>query len=134
MGTGRDVIPRSLESAVLHPKRTDRCRVELHMRGPDCPGLSWPSLRLLARHCLTAMMMLKLPHENKSRGWPRKWGSLSRAATRQIAVLNSQLAPAHPGLASQSACIFCPRQRKLVVVFGVPVSGTGAVQGPPDLI
>ena len=31
-------------------------------------------------------------------------GSLSRAATRQIAVQNSPLAPAHPGLASQSAC------------------------------
>jgi hypothetical protein len=45
LGTGRDVIPRSLESAVLHPRRTDRCRVELHMRGPDCPGLSRPSLR-----------------------------------------------------------------------------------------
>jgi len=46
--TGRDVIPRSLESAVLHLRRTDRCRVELHMRGPDCLGLSRPSLWLLS--------------------------------------------------------------------------------------
>jgi hypothetical protein len=47
---GRDVIPRSLESAVLHPRRgdSDRCRVELHMHGPDCLGLSRPSLRLLS--------------------------------------------------------------------------------------
>jgi hypothetical protein len=36
LNTGRDVIPRSLESAVLHPRRgdSDRCRVELHMHGP----------------------------------------------------------------------------------------------------
>jgi hypothetical protein len=43
--TGRDVIPRSLESAVLHPKRgdSDRCSFELHMHGPDCLELSRPS-------------------------------------------------------------------------------------------
>ena len=74
--TGRDVIPRSLESAVLHPKRgdSDRCSFELHMHGPDCLELSRPSLRLLS----TVVLLLKndrpmmLPHQKKTRGWPRK--------------------------------------------------------------
>ena len=53
---------------------------------------------------------MMLPHQKKT--WRLAGladladdGPLSRAATRQIAVPNSQLAPAHPGLASQSACI-----------------------------
>ena len=52
---------------------------------------------------------MMLPHQKKT--WRLAGladladdGPLSRAATRQIAVPNSQLAPAHPGLASQSAC------------------------------
>ena len=72
--TRRDVIHRSLESAVLHPKRgdSDRCRVELHMHGPDCLGLSRHSLRLLS----TVLLLLKDDHpmmrQKKPRGWPRK--------------------------------------------------------------
>ena len=54
LGTGRDVIPRSLESAVLHPRRTDRCGIELHMRGPDCLGLSRPTESAAVVHYLTA--------------------------------------------------------------------------------
>ena len=54
--TGRDVIPRSLESAVLHPRRGDsyRCRVELRMHGPDCLGLSRPNWSAPVVHCLPA--------------------------------------------------------------------------------